>query len=53
MVSQKNPIYKCNCTKVVIGIKKSNRAKIRGWGKSGNINKKSTKEDSQQFVGLI
>ncbi len=50
VANQEDPICKCNSTKVDAGVKKSNRAKTRGWSKSGT-NEKDTKEDGQRLVG--
>ncbi len=50
--NREHPIYECNNIKVDAGVKKSNRAKIRRWGKSGT-NEKNIKEDRQRLVRPI
>lgn len=49
VANQGDSICKYNSIKVDTSINKSNRAKSRGWSKSGT-NEKNIKEDRQQFV---
>lgn len=51
MANQRDPIYKYYSIKVDVNIKKSNRVKSRGRGKS-DINEKNIKEDRQQLIEL-
>lgn len=52
MVNKKYLIYKCSYIKVDIGIKKSNKVKVRGSNKNG-INEKSSKRNRERLIKLI